>query len=65
MEESEVWGVLRDPLFGIPAGGEAVRYRVVIFFPVREGLFTGERIYVDLVALARQVPGARALLSSR
>ncbi len=62
VEESEVYGTLQGPLFGMPPSGGPVRYRVVIFFPVRDGLFTGERVYVDAVALARQVPGARALL---
>jgi hypothetical protein len=35
---------------------------VVIFFPVRDGLFTGERVYLDLAELARQIPAARTLL---
>jgi len=32
---------------------------------VRDGLFTGERVYFDLADFARQVPGARALLDGR
>jgi len=62
VEESEVYGQMQGPLFGVEPSGESVRYRVVIFFPVRDGLFTGERIYLDLAELARQVPGARRLV---
>jgi steroid delta-isomerase-like uncharacterized protein len=62
VEESEVYGTMEGPLFGIPPSGQPLRYRVVIFFGVRDGLFTGERVHVDVLALARQVPGARSLL---
>jgi steroid delta-isomerase-like uncharacterized protein len=62
VEESEVSGRMDGPLFGIEPSGKAVRYRVVIFFPVRDGLFTGERVYLDLAELARQIPAARSLL---
>jgi steroid delta-isomerase-like uncharacterized protein len=60
VEESEVHGTMQGPLFGISPSGAQLRYRVVIFFPVREGLFTGERVHVDLVSLARQLPAAQA-----
>ena len=62
VEESEVSGLMDGPLFGLAPSGQPVRYRVVIFFPVRDGLFTGERVYLDLAELARQIPAARALL---
>ena len=64
VEESEVSGRMQGPLFGIEATGTALRYRVVIFFPVRDDLFTGERIYFDVAELARQVPAARRLLEA-
>jgi len=37
---------------------------MVIFFPVRDGLFSGERVYFDLAEFARQVPSARSLLGA-
>jgi steroid delta-isomerase-like uncharacterized protein len=63
VEESEVFGRMDGPLFGIEPSGRELRYRVVIFFPVRDGLFTGERVYFDVAVFARQVPAARALLA--
>jgi len=62
VEESEVFGRMDGPLFGIEPSGRELRYRVVIFFPVRDGLFTGERVYFDVAEFARQVPAARSLL---
>jgi steroid delta-isomerase-like uncharacterized protein len=62
VEESEVFGRMEGPLFGIEPSGRELRYRVVIFFPVRDGLFTGERVYFDVAEFARQVPAATALL---
>jgi len=64
VEESEVFGRMEGPLFGIEPSGRDLRYRVVIFFPVRDGLFSGERVYFDVADFARQVPAARALLPS-
>ncbi len=62
VEESEVWGRMEGPLFGVEPSGQELRYRVVIFFPVKDNLFTGERVYFDLAEFARQVPAARPLL---
>jgi len=64
VEESEVYGRMEGPLFGIEPSGADLRYRVVIFFPVRDRLFTGERVYFDLADFARQVPAARARLEA-
>lgn len=64
VEESEVSGRMDGPLFGLAPSGQPVRYRVVIFFPVRDGLFTGERVYLDLAELARQIPAARTLVEA-
>jgi predicted ester cyclase len=52
---------MEGPLFGVEPSGQQLRYRVVIFFPVRDGRFTGERVYFDLADFARQVPAARSL----
>jgi len=65
VEESEVFGRMEGPLFGVEPSGNELRYRVVIFFPVRDRLFTGERVYFDVVEFARQVPAARVLLDGR
>ena len=62
VEESEVFGRMEGSLFDVEPSGKELRYRVVIFFPVRGGLFTGERVYFDLAEFARQVPAARSLL---
>ena len=62
VEESEVYGRMDGPLFGVDPSGNELRYRVVIFFPVRGGLFTGERVYFDVAEFVRQVPAARPLL---
>lgn len=62
VEESEVFGRMEGPLFGLEPSGQELRYRVVIFFPVRDGLFTGERVYFDVADFLRQVPGAARLI---
>ena len=64
VEESEIFGRMDGPLFDLEPSGKDLRYRVVIFFPVREGLFSGERVYFDLAEFARQVPSAHALLDA-
>ena len=61
VEESVVRGTLSGDLFGFPSTGGPLRLRVVIFFPVREGAFAGERVYFDAAELARQVPAAASL----
>lgn len=58
VEQSEVYGTMSGTLFGFPASGRSIRFKVVIFFPVREGKFVGERVYFDAAEIARQVPGA-------
>jgi steroid delta-isomerase-like uncharacterized protein len=65
VEESEIFGRMEGPLFGLEPSDADLRYRVVIFFPVRDGLFTGERVYFDLAEFARQVPSARALVDAQ
>ena len=62
VEQSEVHGVMTGTLFGFPPSGRELRFRCVIFFPVREGKFVGERVYFDAAEIARQVPGAAAQL---
>ena len=58
VEQSEVYGTMSGTLFGFPPSGKPIRFKVVIFFPVREGKFVGERVYFDAAEIARQVPGA-------
>ena len=58
VEQSEVHGTMAGALFGFPPSGQPLRFRVVIFFPVREGKFVGERVYFDAAEIGRQVPGA-------
>ena len=53
-----MWG----PGCGAARRGQALRSGVVIFFPVKDNLFTGERVYFALAEFARQVPAARPLL---
>jgi steroid delta-isomerase-like uncharacterized protein len=62
VEQSEVYGTMSGTLFGFPPSGEAIRFKVVIFFPVRDGKFVGERVFFDAAEIARQVPGAAAQL---
>jgi hypothetical protein len=59
------FGRMDGPLFGAEPSGKELGYRVVIFFPVRDGRFTGERVYFDLADFARQVPAARGFLDRR
>jgi steroid delta-isomerase-like uncharacterized protein len=59
VEESEVYGTLDGSLFGVlPPTHQPIRFRLVIIFPVRDGLFTGERLYLDSGELLKQIPGA-------
>lgn len=63
VEQSEVHGTMSEALFGFPPSGKELRFKVVIFFPVRDGKFVGERVYFDAAEIARQVPGAAARLA--
>ncbi len=60
VEESEVFGTLQGSLFGLPAPANPtrIRFRLAIIFPVRDNLFTGERLYLDTAEVLRQIPGA-------
>jgi predicted ester cyclase len=62
VEQSEVQGTMSGTLFGFPPSGGPIRFTVVIFFPVRDGKFVGERVYFDAAEIARHVPGALELL---
>ncbi len=55
VEESRVSGTHTGPLFGIPPGGRHIEFDVVIYFPFRDGLIAGERIYLDVNSIVRQV----------
>lgn len=63
VEQSEVHGTMSGTLFGFPPSRGPIRFTVVIFFPVRDGKFVGERVYFDAAEIARQVPGALERLS--
>ena len=65
VEQSEVHGVMTGTLFGFPPSGKDLRFSCVIFFPVRDGKFVGERVYFDAAEIARQVPAALAQLGLR
>ena len=59
VEESEVHGILSGSLFAMfPPTNREIRFRLVIIFPVRDGLFSGERLYLDSGEILRQIPGA-------
>src|SRR5438270_9684142 len=64
VKDSEVYGTMEGPLFGVEPSGGPLRYRVVIFFPVSDGLFAGDQVYFDLAEFARQVPAAQRLAFS-
>ncbi len=52
VEESVVHGTFSAPLFGFAPTGGPIRFRVVIFFPVSDGKFAGERVFFDSAEIA-------------
>ncbi len=55
VEESIVHGTHQGEWLGLSPSGRRVDFPVVIFFPIRDGLFTGERLYFDGGSLLRQL----------
>lgn len=55
VEESVVYGTNQGAWMGVSPSGRRVEFGLVIFFPVRDGLFTGERLYFDGAGLLRQL----------
>ena len=55
VEESVVRGTHRGYLFGIPPSDATIEFPLVIIFPIRDELFTGERLYFDLATIQRQI----------
>jgi steroid delta-isomerase-like uncharacterized protein len=55
VEESVVYGTHQGSWLGLPPTGRRVEFPLVIFFPVKDGLFTGERLYFDGGSLLRQL----------
>jgi steroid delta-isomerase-like uncharacterized protein len=55
VEESVVYGTHQGAWHGLPPTGRRVEFPLVIFFPVKDGLFTGERLYFDGASLLRQL----------
>ena len=55
VEESVVYGTHQGEWMGQSPTGNWVEFPLVIFFPVRDGLFTGEKLYFDGSSLLRQL----------
>lgn len=58
VEESHVHGTHSGPLFGIPPSGRYIEFDLVIYFPFRNGMIMGERLYLDVNSITGQVAGA-------
>jgi steroid delta-isomerase-like uncharacterized protein len=58
-EEADVTATHRAPWLGVPASGERVAFKVVIFFPwdAERRLFRGERVYVAGIDLPSRISG--------
>jgi steroid delta-isomerase-like uncharacterized protein len=55
VEESHVHGMHTGPLFGIPPSGRYIEFDLVIYFPFKDGLIMGERLYLDVNSITGQV----------
>ena len=55
VEESHVHGTHTGPLFGIPPSGRYIEFDLVIYFPFRDGMIMGERMYLDVNSITGQV----------
>jgi steroid delta-isomerase-like uncharacterized protein len=55
VEESHVHGTHTGPLFGIPPSGRYIEFDLVIYFPFRDGMIMGERLYLDVNSITGQV----------
>ena len=55
VEESIVYGTHQGEWVGLPPSGNRIEFPLVIFFPVQDGLFTGERLYFDGASVLRQL----------
>jgi len=62
VEESVVYGTHQGGWVGLPASGNYVEFPLVIFFPVANGLFTGERLYFDGVSVLRQIGAPQEMI---
>jgi steroid delta-isomerase-like uncharacterized protein len=60
VEESHVHGTHTGPLFGIPPSSRYIEFDLVIYFPFRDGEIMGERLYLDVNSITRQVSGLSA-----
>ena len=55
VEESHVHGTHTGPLFGIPPSGRYIEFDLVIYFPFKDGMIMGERMYLDVNSITGQV----------
>ena len=55
VEESHVHGTHSGPLFGIPPSGRYIEFDLVIYFPFKDGMIMGERLYLDVNSITGQV----------
>jgi steroid delta-isomerase-like uncharacterized protein len=55
VEESILRGTHRGRLFGLEATGREIALPLTIVFPMLNGQILGERLYFDLLTLARQL----------
>jgi steroid delta-isomerase-like uncharacterized protein len=53
--ESRVHGTHTGPLFGIPPSNRYIEFDTVIYFPFKDGLIMGERLYLDVNSITGQL----------
>ncbi len=64
VEESIVYGTHQGEWVGLPPSGNRVEFGLVIFFPVSDGLFTGEKLYFDGASVLRQIGAPDSMILS-
>lgn len=62
VEESVVYGTHQGEWMRQRPTGNHVEFPLVIFFPVRDGLFTGEKLYFDGGNLLRQLGASQEMV---
>ncbi len=64
VEESVVHGTHRGPWLGLPPTGKRIDFPLVIFFPVRDSLFTADVRFPQLAEVKRNFERAHLMLES-